>query len=209
MIALVQILIAAVLIPVSFGAPAVDASEPAPTIRPLAFVPARKIYLVSRDGKCGEGTDSMCEAGVCCSKNGVCGTTKDHCKAGCQSEFGSCDPTGPWKTTTTVEENMVPNVHQAFVARNMAFVNKREKAVALIARRHLVSVIPARMSNLEKCQAMASVERGRSLGVSQETVALSMALVELRVITVVLAVNLDLVYVIPPCLFHNRLAENS
>ncbi|KAH6574324.1 hypothetical protein BASA62_002504 [Batrachochytrium salamandrivorans] len=95
MIALVQILIAAVLIPVSFGAPAVDASEPAPTIRPLAFVPARKTYLVSRDGKCGEGTDSMCEAGVCCSKNGVCGTTKDHCKAGCQSEFGSCDPTGP------------------------------------------------------------------------------------------------------------------
>ncbi|KAH6574274.1 hypothetical protein BASA62_002517 [Batrachochytrium salamandrivorans] len=104
---------------------------------------------------------------------------------------------------------MATNAHQTFVARNMAFVNKQETTVALTVRRHLVSVIPARMSNLEKCQAMASVERGRSLDVNQETAALSMALVELRVITVVLAVNLDLVYVIPPCLFRSRLTENS
>ncbi|KAH6573225.1 hypothetical protein BASA50_007753 [Batrachochytrium salamandrivorans] len=104
---------------------------------------------------------------------------------------------------------MVTNVHQAFVARNMAFVERQKTAVALIARRNLVSVISARMSNLEKCQAMAGVERGRSLDVNQETVAPNMVLVELRVITVVLAVNLDLVYVIPSCLFQSRMPEHS
>ncbi|KAH6583181.1 hypothetical protein BASA61_008123 [Batrachochytrium salamandrivorans] len=188
MIALVQILIAAVLIPVSFGAPAVDASEPAPTIRPLAFVPARKTYLVSRDGKCGEGTDSMCEAGVCCSKNGVCGTTKDHCKAGCQSEFGSCDPTGPVKHLEHTRDNNSCGIdcQEAF-----GFCNPRPY------------VEPRKVSSDGKCG------KGTEFGCEPGNCALSMALVELRVITVVLAVNLDLVYVIPPCLFHNRLAENS
>ncbi|KAH6588420.1 hypothetical protein BASA50_007751 [Batrachochytrium salamandrivorans] len=104
---------------------------------------------------------------------------------------------------------MVTNVGQTFVARNMAFVNKRERIVALTVSRHLVSVISARMLNLGKCQAMAGVERGRSLGVNQETVAPNMVLVELRVITVVLAVNLDLVYVIPSCLFQSRMPEHS
>ncbi|KAH6574273.1 hypothetical protein BASA62_002516 [Batrachochytrium salamandrivorans] len=147
MIALVQILIAAVLIPVSFGAPAVDASEPAPTIRPLAFVPARKTYLVSRDGKCGEGTDSMCEAGVCCSKNGVCGTTKDHCKAGCQSEFGSCDPTGLVEYRESLHDGRCGRginsiVTQKNVARSVAFVDLRKSTVVLAVSRHLVYVIP-------------------------------------------------------------------
>ncbi|KAH9248236.1 hypothetical protein BASA83_007732 [Batrachochytrium salamandrivorans] len=113
------------------------------------------------------------------------------------------------QTRSCVEDSIITNAHQTFVARNMAFVNKRETAVALTVKRHLVSVIPVRMSNPEKCQAMASVERGRSLGVSQETVAPNMVLVELRVITVVLAVKQILVYVIPYCLFQSRLPEHS
>ncbi|KAF2848708.1 carbohydrate-binding module family 18 protein, partial [Plenodomus tracheiphilus IPT5] len=28
--------------------------------------------------------------GSCCSQYGWCGSTKDHCNAGCQSAFGTC-----------------------------------------------------------------------------------------------------------------------
>ncbi|KAH6566583.1 hypothetical protein BASA50_004901 [Batrachochytrium salamandrivorans] len=94
MISLVQVLIAAVLIPVSFGAPAVNASE-STSIPVLVSTTSPKTFLLSRDGMCGEGTDFGCDVGVCCSKEGRCGTTKDHCGADCQSAFGSCDPTGP------------------------------------------------------------------------------------------------------------------
>ncbi|KAH6587434.1 hypothetical protein BASA50_011376 [Batrachochytrium salamandrivorans] len=95
MIALVQILIAAVLIPASFGAPAVDASEPTPTIRPIASVTTIPTYLLSHNGTCGKGTEFGCEPGNCCSQYGSCGATSDYCGAGCQSGFGLCDPILP------------------------------------------------------------------------------------------------------------------
>ncbi|KAH6574323.1 hypothetical protein BASA62_002503 [Batrachochytrium salamandrivorans] len=122
MIALVQILIAAVLIPVSFGAPAVDDSESTSTIRPIASATVFPTYLLSHNGTCGEGTDYMCEVGVCCSKYGVCGTTKDHCEAGCQSKFGSCDPTRPVEHLQHTRDN--------------------NSTVVLAVRRNLVYVIP-------------------------------------------------------------------
>jgi len=43
----------------------------------------------SADGKCG-GSYGSCPEGTCCSKFGYCGTTKDHCGAGCQSKYGYC-----------------------------------------------------------------------------------------------------------------------
>jgi len=46
---------------------------------------------VEEEEVCGEGIGS-CSSGWCCSKDGVCGTSAQHCKIanGCQSEFGQC-----------------------------------------------------------------------------------------------------------------------
>jgi len=44
---------------------------------------------ISKDGRCGKDR-GRCPAGECCSKYGYCGTSDDHCAAGCQSEFGKC-----------------------------------------------------------------------------------------------------------------------
>lgn len=41
------------------------------------------------NASCGDGFTSD---GPCCSEYGYCGTTVEHCGAGCQPEFGSCDP---------------------------------------------------------------------------------------------------------------------
>ncbi len=41
--------------------------------------------------KCGQGIDS-CSSGYCCSKNGLCGKSYEHCSVseGCQSAYGFC-----------------------------------------------------------------------------------------------------------------------
>ncbi|KNC95896.1 uncharacterized protein SPPG_09564 [Spizellomyces punctatus DAOM BR117] len=52
-------------------------SETPPTIRNL-------------DQSCGNGIGS-CGFGACCSANGECGYTSDHCADGCQSGFGNCN----------------------------------------------------------------------------------------------------------------------
>jgi hypothetical protein len=37
-------------------------------------------FEVSTDGKCGiKNKNKMCPESECCSKDGVCGTSKDHC----------------------------------------------------------------------------------------------------------------------------------
>jgi len=49
---------------------------------------------ISTNGKCGpKNGNKVCPSGKCCSKYGWCGTSDDHCKAGCQSEFGKCTST--------------------------------------------------------------------------------------------------------------------
>ncbi|OUM62881.1 carbohydrate-binding module family 18 protein, partial [Piromyces sp. E2] len=35
--------------------------------------------------------NAKCGSGECCSQYGYCGTSKDHCGKGCQSEFGVCN----------------------------------------------------------------------------------------------------------------------
>ncbi|KAK1532870.1 uncharacterized protein CCOS01_04853 [Colletotrichum costaricense] len=47
---------------------------------------------ISTDGTCGKNgkTCKGSKFGDCCSSGGFCGTSKDHCQAGCQSQFGTC-----------------------------------------------------------------------------------------------------------------------
>ncbi|KAF1837394.1 hypothetical protein BDW02DRAFT_139849 [Decorospora gaudefroyi] len=48
---------------------------------------------ISPDGTCGGTKKYKCKGspfGDCCSSNGYCGKTTDHCNAGCQSSFGTC-----------------------------------------------------------------------------------------------------------------------
>ncbi|KAH7202712.1 uncharacterized protein BKA55DRAFT_725047 [Fusarium redolens] len=50
---------------------------------------------VSTDGRCGSFNGKTCKGstyGDCCSVGGWCGDKKDHCDAGCQSKFGTCNP---------------------------------------------------------------------------------------------------------------------
>ncbi|KAH6591880.1 hypothetical protein BASA50_008393 [Batrachochytrium salamandrivorans] len=97
MVALVQTLIAVMLIPVAFAAPAANGTTPASASNVSTASRAGHYghLKVSVDGKCGKKAGSRCGEGSCCSKFDFCGTTKEHCDVGCQSVFGSCDPTLP------------------------------------------------------------------------------------------------------------------
>lgn len=48
---------------------------------------------ISTDWECGSRNGKTCTGsgfGKCCSRNGFCGSTTDHCSAGYQSGFGTC-----------------------------------------------------------------------------------------------------------------------
>src|SRR4051812_12378299 len=52
---------------------------------------------VSKDGSCGSAAKLTCKDsgfGDCCSRNGWCGSTSEHCGAGCQEGFGRCGSGG-------------------------------------------------------------------------------------------------------------------
>ncbi|KAH6584424.1 hypothetical protein BASA60_000978 [Batrachochytrium salamandrivorans] len=57
--------------------------DPRPDVEPLK---------VSKDARCGKGTEFGCNPGNCCSDHGFCGATSDYCGAGCQADIGLCDP---------------------------------------------------------------------------------------------------------------------
>ncbi|ORX43050.1 hypothetical protein BCR36DRAFT_243293, partial [Piromyces finnis] len=46
---------------------------------------------ISTDGSCGMDVGKICPEGTCCSRYGFCGTSKDYCGMGCQSDYGKCD----------------------------------------------------------------------------------------------------------------------
>lgn len=46
--------------------------------------------VVAPDAACGGAQGFVCEAGACCSQFGFCGTTAEHCGAGCNPVFGVC-----------------------------------------------------------------------------------------------------------------------
>ncbi|KAJ3056751.1 hypothetical protein HK097_004612 [Rhizophlyctis rosea] len=54
--------------------------------------------VVGNGSKCGSaGNGNSCGSGLCCSRYGYCGNTKDHCTANvCQTKYGSC-----WGATST------------------------------------------------------------------------------------------------------------
>jgi hypothetical protein len=45
----------------------------------------------SPDGTCAGSGGYVCPSGLCCSQYGWCGTTSDHCGAGCNPVFGTCN----------------------------------------------------------------------------------------------------------------------
>ncbi|KAI6402251.1 hypothetical protein MCOR08_010125 [Pyricularia oryzae] len=62
-------------------------SKPKPKPKPGATSKLK----ASTDGRCGgDVTCSDTHWGSCCSRYGWCGSTADHCNAGCQSQFGQC-----------------------------------------------------------------------------------------------------------------------
>ncbi|KAH6566590.1 hypothetical protein BASA62_006624 [Batrachochytrium salamandrivorans] len=147
MISLVQVLIAAVLIPVSFGAPAADDSEPTSTIRPLAFVTAIPTYLLSHNGTCGEGTDYMCEVGICCSKYGVVELRKITVELVVSRNLVHAIPLG-WSnignrcTMAGVEEESISIVTKKMLLATWLLWIYENSTVVLAASRHLVYAIP-------------------------------------------------------------------
>ncbi|KAH6600093.1 hypothetical protein BASA61_002364 [Batrachochytrium salamandrivorans] len=90
MVALVQVLIAAVLIPFAFAAPPVNVNGSDLTTRSFESL------SVSPDFRCGAAAGFGCAPGFCCSQHNFCGITQGHCDFGCQPEFSLCDSTrGP------------------------------------------------------------------------------------------------------------------
>jgi len=62
----------------------------------------------STSGRCGLDY-GICPDNLCCSKYGYCGDSDDHCKKGCQSEFGVCNEgSTTTKTTTTTKNPSLP-----------------------------------------------------------------------------------------------------
>jgi hypothetical protein len=45
---------------------------------------------ISTDGRCGPANGKSCPGKECCSSDGYCGTTPDHCDIGCRLPFGVC-----------------------------------------------------------------------------------------------------------------------
>ena len=60
---------------------------------------------VSADNRCGAEFSTRCEENTCCSSLGHCGTTPDHCEAGCQSLFGKCNPISTPVSMPTISKN--------------------------------------------------------------------------------------------------------
>ncbi|KAK1843988.1 agglutinin Isolectin 1 [Colletotrichum chrysophilum] len=59
---------------------------------------------VSQDGTCGGTAGFTCQGssfGDCCSQWGYCGSSSDHCAAGCQSSFGTCSASSGGGATTS------------------------------------------------------------------------------------------------------------
>ncbi|KAH6576290.1 hypothetical protein BASA60_004589 [Batrachochytrium salamandrivorans] len=79
----------------------------------------------------------------------------------------------------------------------MGFVELRKITVELVVSRNLVHAIPLGRLNICDIHVITGVEEGLNSIVDQEDVARSVAFVDIRKSTVVLAASRHLVYVIP------------
>ena len=72
----------------------------------------REVYdwELTPDGKCGVA-NGVCPKGQCCSKEGECGTTDDHCLVtrGCKSLFGDCKDDSASFDNSTLPDEEIPN----------------------------------------------------------------------------------------------------
>ncbi|KAH6060496.1 hypothetical protein HBI67_137660 [Parastagonospora nodorum] len=72
--------------PSAGGSPVTNSPTSTPT-------PTPGTGIISPDGSCGGTNKYVCKGspfGDCCSSSGFCGTSKAHCTAGCQKDFGTC-----------------------------------------------------------------------------------------------------------------------
>ncbi|KAH6592064.1 hypothetical protein BASA61_004700 [Batrachochytrium salamandrivorans] len=138
MIALVQVLIAAVLIPFAFAAPDVNIRESDLTTRSVESFP------ISPNFSCGVAAGFRCGPGHCCSKHDFCGTTPDHCGYGCQWPFGSCDLFPPGSQLPISPDGKCgTGTGFGCVARKMGVAELRQGIVVLAVSRHSVYVKPS------------------------------------------------------------------
>ncbi|KAF1842529.1 carbohydrate esterase family 4 protein, partial [Cucurbitaria berberidis CBS 394.84] len=73
--------------------PAVSSTLRTSSTRVSSAAPSASAGKVSTDGSCAGTGGFTCQGssyGNCCSQYGWCGSTTDHCSAGCNSAFGTC-----------------------------------------------------------------------------------------------------------------------
>ncbi|KAH6591565.1 hypothetical protein BASA61_004881 [Batrachochytrium salamandrivorans] len=114
---------------------------------------------------------------------------------------------GQYRPLASVAEELNSHVSMEDVARNMVSVELRQSTVVLIASQSLAHVIPTRLLDLCQFQGVAGVEGGLGSDVDQKNVAHQLASVELRKSIVALAVSRHLVCVIPSRLLYSRLSR--
>ncbi|KAI8952346.1 hypothetical protein F4801DRAFT_577509 [Xylaria longipes] len=63
------------------------------------------------DGTCGGKDNYVCNElyGLCCNKDGKCGTQVSYCGAGCQPQFGKCSSASPTTTTAPTTTTSLGN----------------------------------------------------------------------------------------------------
>ncbi|KAH6600464.1 hypothetical protein BASA50_002287 [Batrachochytrium salamandrivorans] len=99
---------------------------------------------------------------------------------------------GQYRPLASVAEELNSHVSMEDVARNMVSVELRQSTVVLIASQSLAHVIPTRLLDLCQFQGVAGVEEELGSDVDQKNVAHQLASVELRKSIVALAVILGL-----------------
>ncbi|KAH9251719.1 hypothetical protein BASA81_010389 [Batrachochytrium salamandrivorans] len=114
---------------------------------------------------------------------------------------------GQYRPLVSVAEELNSHVSMEDVARNMVSVELRQSTVVLIASQSLAHVIPTSLLDLCQFQGVAGVEGGLGLDVGQTNVAHQLASVELRKSIVALAVSRHLVCVIPSRLLYSRFSR--
>jgi hypothetical protein len=88
---------------------------------------------MTKDGKCGPA-NGFCPKGQCCSKEGECGTTDDHCLVtrGCKSLFGNCKDDSDTFDDSTLPEEIIPQNRGSYInpgGKEMSRNFKNEKKI--------------------------------------------------------------------------------
>lgn len=88
--------------------PSPTPSPPPPPPPPVIIPPTTNTTNVTVSSTiCGSigGVEFLCVPGMCCSSQGLCGTTANECGVGCRSAYGSCSTPIPGSTNNTISTN--------------------------------------------------------------------------------------------------------